>query len=107
VNATDLAALIEDPARAVGLPQPEAVRLLLELAPVQEALRVAAARSPSANGQRPEPEEWLDAAGVADRLGISLKAVYARSGLPWSPALGRTRRMAASDLDDYVRGKRR
>src|SRR5213078_1859386 len=98
MNPVDLASLLADPALAVRLPQADAARLLLELAPVFEGLRVAASRPANPNGQRPDPEEWLDPVAVAERLGISVKAVYARSGLPWSNSFGRKKRMGASDL---------
>ena len=105
--ALSLADLSVDPARAMELPPCEAASLLAKVEGLAAVLRVAAARSPSTNGKRPGSEVWLDPAAVAAKLGISVRAVYARKNLPWSRNFGRTKRMAESDLDAYLRGKRR
>ena len=101
-----VAELIDAPALGLRLAPEAAAAMLAKLEGAAAVLRARLA-APSTNGAQAEPETWLDAPAVAARLGVSVKAIYSRRGLPWSRCLGRTKRMAASDLESYLKGKRR
>jgi hypothetical protein len=71
IDGPDLPALLADPARALEVPPGEAMRLLMVIAPVTEALRLAAA-APTAPVS-PEPATNGDELLTADEVAALLK----------------------------------
>jgi hypothetical protein len=84
--------LLGEPPRALALPVDDARRLLLALAPVVEALRLAAGAPPPARAT-PAPDSWLTADEVAALLKTTRGAVYSMARRrEWAPFCARANR---------------
>jgi hypothetical protein len=70
IDRPDLPTLLENPARALEVPPREAIRLLMIIAPVTEALRLAAAPTAPVS---PEPATDGDELLTADEVAALLK----------------------------------
>lgn len=88
-----LTQLLAEPARARDLPSETARNLLLQLAPLQEALRLRALASADGNGQLDGPaaeDRFLTPKETARLLGVSLHWLYRHAKrLPFARRLSR------------------
>lgn len=99
--------LARDPARAMDLHPEAAWDLLLQIAPLVEAIRLRAL-APLPTGQNGQPEapgedRLLDVKAVAARLGRSYDFVYRRRWPFEVQGDGRGRRFSALGLARYLR----
>jgi hypothetical protein len=107
-----LGALVADPARAADVSREEAVALLIAIAPVREALRLAA--SVGSRTTEPEPTSEVELQGrmltlaeVAERSGKSLRwwREHWRTEIPTATKKGRTRLVSAEELAEWAARK--
>jgi hypothetical protein len=106
-----IAVLLTDPAKAATLTREETVALLIALAPVREALRVAA-NAPSRTPVGPEPTpaaeppaRMLTLAEVAERSGKSARwwREHWRTELPTATRKGRTWLVPEEEFEKWRR----
>jgi predicted DNA-binding transcriptional regulator AlpA len=106
----DLAELVEHPEHAMDLAQPEAVRLLAQIAALQAVLqaRVLAAQ-PNGQPVLERPDRLLDVDELAAKLNLSAKQIYRRANRwPFTrrPSEG-TLRFSERALEQWMAGKSR
>lgn len=106
-----LAELLQDPASVEALPPARARTLLLQLAPLTEALRLRALALPTdGNGAPaltpPEPDRLLSVAEAAGRLGFSKDHLYRHaSRYPFTVRLGSRLRFSERGIERYIRAR--
>ncbi len=106
-----LAEVLETPALIAELPAPVAAALVVQLAAVQAQLgaRLAVVDSPG-DTRGPVPDELLDTASAARRLGVSSSTLaHGVDRMPYSALVAftgsRRRRFSAQRIAEFVRGE--
>jgi len=108
-KAVRVAVLITDPAKAAALTREEIAGLLIALAPVREALRLAAgsrtAVEPEPTSEAKPPARMLTLAEVAERSGKSVRwwREHWRVEIPTATRKGRTVLVAEEDVEKWRR----
>jgi len=107
-----LDALVAEPWQALALDAAVAADLLVAVAPVVEALRLAATRPRTAPSPRPAPngharDRWLDVHDAAQRLGMDVRQVYRRChGWDFVAREGRRLRFSERGLEAWMERQR-
>lgn len=106
-----LAQLLADPGQVAALPPAEARALLLQLAPLQEALRLQALNLPTGENGRPEApgeDRLLTPEETAERLGVTPRWLYRHARqLPFTRRLSRKAlRFSEAGLRRYQAAKK-
>lgn len=96
--------LARDPGRAADLPRPLATELTLRALGVVAALAAVGGNEPAAQDPQPPAEQYLDAAQVADLLGVSKSWVeHNLDELPQRRRFGNRLRWLRSELVTWMR----